>query len=166
MPDPGSTARRRARAQASPAEDGANLTQELEESAGYLLRQAQLAVFTDFVRHQSGPVTTPGQFGLLLVIGKHPGRTQSELGDALGIRRTNLVPVLDQFETLGLVRRAPCLRDRRANRLYLTRAGEAILKRATAAHQKHESRITDLLGETGRRKLMELLNKLRAIGQA
>ena len=164
MPDPVSTARKRVRAEASPLEDGANLTQELEELAGYRLRQAQLAVYTDFVRHQSGPVTTPGKFALLLVIGKHPGRTQSELGDALGIRRTNLVPVLDQFETLGLVRRASCLRDRRANRLYLTRAGEAILERSMAVQQKHESRITELLGEAGRRKLMELLNKLRAIG--
>lgn len=165
MSQPGPAARRRARAEAPPSGDGVNLTRELEQSVGYLLRQAQLAVFADFVRYQSGPVTTPGKFGLLLVIGRHPGRTQGELGDALGIRRTNLVPVLDHFEKLGLVQRAPCLRDRRANRLFLTRSGQAVLERAGAAQQKHEARITELLGETGRRKLMELLGKLHAVGQ-
>jgi DNA-binding MarR family transcriptional regulator len=146
--------------------DTAELTRELEMSVGYVLRRAQLAVFADFIAGQSGPVSRPGQFALLTVIGTRSGVTQTQLCDALGIKRANLVVAIDRFERLGLVRREQCSVDRRANRLHLTAAGTQLLSRATHAQSKHEARITALLGTNGRRLLIELLNKLRTLPEA
>jgi DNA-binding MarR family transcriptional regulator len=146
--------------------DTAELTRGLEMSVGYVLRRAQLAVFADFIAAQSAPVSRPGQFALLALIGTQPGVTQTQLCDALGIKRANLVVAIDQFERLGLVRREQCSVDRRANRLQLTPAGTQALSRAAEAQRKHESRITALLGANGRRVLIELLNKLRTLSRA
>lgn len=136
---------------------------ELESHVGYLLRRAQLAVFADFTSAQSGPVPRPGQFSVLYVIGRHPGLSQAQLCGALGIKRANLVAVLDQFESLGLARREASARDRRANRLYLTAAGEAALAQGIEAQRRHETRIASLLGADGRRQLLALLEKLCAL---
>lgn len=133
---------------------------ELDQHVGYALRRAQLAVFADFIAGQRGPVARPGQFSVLAVIGTSPGITQSQLCAALGIKRANLVAVIDQFESLGLARRLPSATDRRSNRLQLTSAGQRALQSARGAQAKHEARIVKLLGAEGRRELLELLAKL------
>ena len=141
-----------------------DLVAELEADVGYVLRRAQLAVFADFSLGQRGPVSRPGQFAVLSVIGRHPGLSQAQLCEALSIKRANLVAVLDQFEALGLARREACADDRRANRLYLTPSGERALQMARDAQREHEARITQALGSAGRRELLALLEKLRALG--
>jgi DNA-binding MarR family transcriptional regulator len=139
--------------------------QELESDVGYVLRRAQLAVFADFTLSQRGPISRPGQFAVLSVIGRHPGLSQAQLCEALSIKRANLVAVLDNFEAHGLARREACADDRRANRLYLTALGERALQTAREAQREHEARITQLLGAAGRRELLALLEKLRALGK-
>jgi len=141
----------------------AELTRELEASVGYVLRRAQLAVFADFIASQSGAVVRPGQFAVLLVIGMHAGLTQNQLCEALAIKRANLVAMLDEFESLGFVRRVPCSRDGRAKRLHLSTAGAKVLSQAVDAQKRHEARITAALGAIGRRQLIDLLNRLRTL---
>jgi DNA-binding MarR family transcriptional regulator len=141
------------------------LVEELESDVGYVLRRAQLAVFADFALSQRGPVSRPGQFAVLSVIGRHPGLSQTQLCEALAIKRANLVTVLDDFEARGLARREACADDRRANRLFLTPSGERALLMACEAQREHEARITQLLGVAGRRELLVLLEKLRALGK-
>jgi len=141
------------------------IAQELEADVGYVLRRAQLAVFADFTSGQRGPVSRPGQFAVLSLIGRHPGLSQAQLCEALDIKRANLVAVLDRFEALGLARREPSADDRRANRLYLTPSGERSLQAAREAQREHEARIAQLLGSAGRRELLALLQKLRELGK-
>jgi DNA-binding MarR family transcriptional regulator len=153
-------------APAAPARAGTReFVAELEADVGYVLRRAQLAVFADFTLSQRGPVSRPGQFAVLTVIGRHPGLSQAQLCEALSIKRANLVAVLDHFEALGLARREACADDRRANRLYLTPLGERALQTAREAQREHEARITQALGSAGRRELLVLLEKLRALGE-
>ncbi len=130
-----------------------------------MVRRAQLAVFADFSAAQSGAVATPGQFSVLAVIGCNAGLSQSQLGDALGIKRANLVAVIDHLESLGLVRRDPSAIDRRSNRLQLTDAGARALQKAVADQAKHEERITRLLGTSGRAVLLKQLAKLCQLGR-
>src|SRR5579863_5808595 len=85
----------------------------LDRHVGYMLRRAQLAVFGDFIACQRGAVTRPGQFSILAVIDGNPGLSQSRVCAALGIKRANLVAVIDELETLGLVRRDASAKDRR-----------------------------------------------------
>jgi DNA-binding MarR family transcriptional regulator len=145
------------------APDSADLG-DLEQHVGYLLRRAQLAVFADFSAVQSGPVTRPGQFSVLAVIGRNPGLSQSRLCETLAIKRANLVAVIDNLESLDLVRRDPSTTDRRSNRLQLTAVGERVLKRAIDDQAKHEARLTRLLGAAGRAALIRQLTKLCELG--
>jgi DNA-binding MarR family transcriptional regulator len=133
---------------------------ELAEQVGYLLRRAQLAVFADFRARQRGPVASPGEYSVLAVIGRNPGLSQSQLCTTLGIKRANLVAVIDHLESLGLARRVPSATDRRSNRLQLTASGQRALKTALDDQARQEARIIDLLGVAGRRTLLRQLAKL------
>jgi DNA-binding MarR family transcriptional regulator len=137
---------------------------DLDQHVGYMLRRAQLAVFADFTAAQSGLVSRPGQFSVLAVIARNPGLSQSQLCDALAIKRANLVAVIDHLESLELVRRDPSRTDRRSNRLQLTAGGERALKKAVDDLAKHEARITSLLGVAGRAALLKQLAKLCELG--
>jgi DNA-binding MarR family transcriptional regulator len=147
------------------AAPGAAAPGDLEEHVGYMLRRAQLAVFADFTASQRGVVTRPGQFSVLALIGRNPGITQSRLCAALGVKRANLVAVIDQMETLKLARREMSPTDRRANRLRLTNLGQRTLRQALADQAKHEARITALLGTDARRALLKQLAKLCELGR-
>jgi DNA-binding MarR family transcriptional regulator len=133
---------------------------DIGQQVGYLLRRAQLAVFADFSARQRGPIARPGEYSVLAVIGRNPGLSQSQLCAALGIKRANLVAVIDHLESLGLARRDLSAADRRSNRLQLTAAGQRALQTAVETQAKQEARITRLLGVAGRRALLKQLAKL------
>jgi DNA-binding MarR family transcriptional regulator len=137
---------------------------DLDQHVGYMLRRAQIAVFADFIATQRGSVTRPGQFSVLSVIGRNPGITQSQLCATLGIKRANLVAVIDHFEALDLARREPSKTDRRSNRLRLTDAGQRTLQMALDDLSAHEARIMNLLGTAGKQALLKLLAKLCELG--
>lgn len=132
----------------------------LDKQVGYMLRQAQLAVFADFIAGQKGSVARPGQFSILAVIERNPGLSQSRVCAALGIKRANLVAVIDHLESLGLVRRDTSTSDRRSNRLQLTPAGQRALRSALNGQALQEARITRLLGVAGRQTFLKQLAKL------
>jgi DNA-binding MarR family transcriptional regulator len=144
---------------------GAPALGDLEDQVGYMLRRAQLAVFADFTASQRGAVTRPGQFAVLAVIGRNPGITQSQLCATLGVKRANLVAVIDQLEATDLARRELSSTDRRSNRLRLTASGQRALQQALADQAKHEARITHLLGADGKRALLKQLAKLSELGR-
>ncbi len=148
------------KADAPPADLG-----DLADHVGYMLRRAQIAVFADFSRGQHGPVARPGQFSVLAVIGRNPGLSQAQLCAALGIKRANLVAVIDHFESLGLARREASATDRRSNALHLTPAGEQALRRGLEDQAEHEARVTRLLGAAGRAHLLEQLEMLCTLGK-
>jgi DNA-binding MarR family transcriptional regulator len=154
----------RARARARRHGAAAAEVGDLDQHVGYMLRRAQIAVFADFIATQRGSVTRPGQFSVLSVIGRNPGITQSQLCATLGIKRANLVAVIDHFESLDLARREPSKTDRRSNRLRLTDAGQRTLQMALDDQSAHEARIMNLLGSAGKQALLKLLAKLCELG--
>ena len=68
----------------------------------------------------------PAQYSVLAVIERNPGLSQTRLADALGIKKTNLVAMIDDLERRGLARRMPTERDRRSYALFLTPKGKAL----------------------------------------
>jgi DNA-binding MarR family transcriptional regulator len=56
--------------------------------------------------------------------------SMSELAAALGIERPNATALVDELESLGLVRRGPHPTDRRAKLVETTRKGKALARRA------------------------------------
>ena len=85
----------------------------LPELIGYVLRRAQLAVFQDFFAAFAPFDIRPAQFSVLTIIERNPGLTQTQVAEALGIKRTNFVGMLDELEKRGLAERRQA-RDKRS----------------------------------------------------
>lgn len=127
---------------------------------GYHLRRAQVAVFSDFAGQMAGEQITPGQFGVIALIGANPGLTQSALARAVGIERSTMVAVIDTLESRGIVDRRASPVDRRSYALVLTGTGQEMLARLKPMVADHEARIGGGLTDDERRQLIRLLQKL------
>jgi DNA-binding MarR family transcriptional regulator len=79
----------------------------------------------------------PQQHQTLLAIKGSPGRDHAsvgELAERLQLRPHSMVGLVDRLARRKLVRRTPSPADRRRREIRLTRRGEAILARLSAAH--------------------------------
>ena len=132
----------------------------LPELIGYVLRRAQLVVFQDFFAAFAPFDIRPAQFSVLTVIERNPGLTQSQVAEALGIKRTNFVGMLDALEARGLTERRQAARDKRSYALYLTTEGSALVRRLKPVLKAHESRVVGKVGEEGRAALITLLQQI------
>ena len=132
----------------------------LPELIGYVLRRAQLAVFQDFFGAFAPFDIRPAQFSVLTVIERNPGLTQSQVAEALGIKRTNFVGMLDELERRGLAERRQTARDKRSYALHLTTEGAALMRRLKPVLKAHESRMVGKVGEDGRDALIALLREI------
>ena len=129
----------------------------LPGQVGFLMRRAGLAMSQDFLRTFADVAIRPAQYGVLLIIENNPGLKQAGMSVALGIKRTNLVALLDGLEERGFVRREAATGDRRSYALYLTSKGIALMQRLRELHELHESRMIARIGEDGRAQLLALL---------
>jgi DNA-binding MarR family transcriptional regulator len=127
---------------------------------GYMLRRAQIAVFQDVFRAFAEVGIRPAQFSVLTAIAHNPGRTQSQIAVALGIKRTNFVALIDGLERRGLAERRPAPRDRRSHALHLTGAGKATVRRLNRMVDKLEAGMIRRIGRDRRAVLLELLRRL------
>ena len=126
---------------------------------GYQLRLAQLGVFRDFERSVGALGVSPGRVGVLVIIEANAGLAQSRLAEAVGLDRSTLVPLLDQFEAAGYVERRAGP-DRRTNGLWLTATGKRFLRQVKNAVAAHEARILASFAAAERATLFELLGRL------
>lgn len=136
----------------------------LGEVIGYQLRRAQLTVFDDFIRSFAEHNIRPSQYGVLTVIERNPGSSQAAVAQSLGIKRSNFVKLIDEFERRKLVVRRQVAGDRRANALYLTKAGQSAIEELHALRIAHETRVGALVGSPEERKVfLEQLSRLSAL---
>lgn len=131
---------------------------------GYVLRRTQSAVFADFAATfaKAGEALTPGEFGLLVLVERNPGLSQTALARALGIDRSTLVPILDRLQGRGLLVRRPSPTDGRTHALALTAPGRTTLGQFSRLVRRHERRIARRLSSDETRLLIELLEKVRS----
>lgn len=156
------------RARAEAAEDApraaagrpAIVAGRLEHLLGYAVRRAQVRVFQDFAVEMKEFGLTPGQLGALLLIEANKGLSQSELGTALGIDRSSVVPLIDRLQRRGWVRRAARASDRRAHALELAPGGIALMQRLLPRLEAHEQRIAAGLSAAERERLFDLLARM------
>ena len=113
--------------------------------------------FQDFIRALASVDIRPAQFSVLVVIGANSGISQADLADTLGIERARLVRLLDRLEKRGLTERLASPLDRRSHALHLTRAGQALLKRAKALAAAHEATLVGRLGAEHHKLMLEVL---------
>ncbi len=136
------------------------LTNSLESRLGYQLRRASAVMMADLARELSDLDMRPAEVTTLLVIAENPDCSQTEVGQALAIKRANMVPIISRLMERGLVDRRRL--DGRSHALTLTSAGQAIAKEALARIDRHEARFTELLGEADADVMFRCLPVIRA----
>ncbi|MEU3010887.1 MarR family winged helix-turn-helix transcriptional regulator [Nocardia asteroides] len=97
---------------------------------------------------------------VLLGLGEQPVYTQAALAKAVRADKTRIIPVLDDLQRRGLIRREPDPADRRVNLIELTAAGADLRDRAQADIQEQERRLLADLTAEDRRTFLRVLQTL------
>lgn len=128
---------------------------------GYQLRRAQLSVFHRFSVAFDHLDLRPAEYSTLVLIAENPGRKQTEIADALQIKRANFVALVTRLADRGLILREQSATDRRANALYLTDCGKQFLAGAIRVQDELEHELVQMLGgDAARGQLLDLLQRL------
>ena len=148
--------------QESPVGQGTRLdTKATDDIVGYRLRRAQLNVFNRFRSVFADMEIGPADYAMLVLVADNPGRRQSDIADALGIKQANFVTLVQALEGRGLIERRPAAADKRVKALHLTPLGIAFVDKARARHDALESELISRLGDAeARDTLLSLLEKL------
>lgn len=132
----------------------------LNDSFGYLLRRAQIAVFQRFFELFAKFDIRPAQYSILTVIESNPGLSQTRLANSLGIKKTNLVAIIDIFEERDLARRELLENDRRSHALYLTPKGIALIGQLHRLDAEIDQSISQLMNGDERRRFCNVLRQV------
>lgn len=131
----------------------------LEGLIGYAMRRAQMQVFQHLVECLAPYDLRPAQFSALAIIAQNPGPTQAELAKALHIEPPQVVPLLNKLEQAGLALRIRNKTDKRSYGLYLSKAGEQLLKALYGIAEDSDRAATANLDDNERQQLLALLTK-------
>lgn len=135
------------------------LTNALESRLGYQLRRASAVMMADLSRELADLDLRPAEVTTLLVIAENPDCSQTEVGQALAIKRANMVPIISRLMERGLVERRRL--DGRSHALTLTDAGREAADNAAARIDRHEARFTDILASEDVCALLRSLPTIR-----
>lgn len=123
---------------------------------------AQAAIVTDQVF--DGQMGSGGlrrvEFTILALVEANPDVTARQLARALAVTPPNIAIWLDRLEQRGLVHRTRSESDARVQHIRLSRAGTALVRRATQALLEAERATLAALSEAERAMLIELLHKV------
>lgn len=101
----------------------------------------------------------PRHLVALTVLRDHGGSTQQSLSEVLEIDRTNLVGLLNELESEGLIERRRSSEDRRRHTVHVTPLGAERLAEAECALAAAEDEILARLDEGQRESLYLLLQQ-------
>ncbi len=132
----------------------------LPELLGYQLRRAQLTVFQHFAGALGDQNVSPGQVGLLVLVSRNPGISQTALAKAIGVERSTLGEAIDRLLKRRLLLRKPAPQDRRSYALRLSASGEKFLDDFVPRLLRHEEEVAGNLSPKERKTLIELLGRL------
>ncbi|MFF3227579.1 MarR family winged helix-turn-helix transcriptional regulator [Nocardia suismassiliense] len=99
-------------------------------------------------------------YAVLLGLGKEPVYTQAALAKSINADKTRIIPVLDELQQGGLIRREPDPADRRVNLVSITPAGRGLRDRVQAEIQEVENRLLSELPAADRRVFLRSLQTL------
>lgn len=135
-------------------------TSYLESLLGYNARRAALTVIEVFLEAMAPYELRPVDFSVLSLVAHNPGITSRQLCTTLGILPPNLVGLVNGLEKRELIVRQPHPRDGRAMALYLTAAGEKLVRDAEKTAAELEAGVAARLTPAELKTLIKLLQKI------
>ncbi|MGB0663388.1 MAG: MarR family winged helix-turn-helix transcriptional regulator [Pontibacterium sp.] len=134
----------------------------LDSLIGYKLRLAQVNMFSIFTERCAEFDITPGLFGVLAIVERNPGLTQTAIANALGNDRSVMVSVVDRLEKMNVVQRKPSVSDRRSHALYLTDHGEALYQQLLEKVLAHEKELMNSFTKEEQTLMIDVLARIAA----
>lgn len=132
----------------------------LTDTIGFRLRVAQIAAYRRFEGSLTRHGIAPRYLGLLGIIETHPGQPQSRLAEAIALKRSSIVPIIDRLEADGLVERRPSATDRRHKSVWLTPKGKRVVTELKLRAQVQEERMSKGMTMAERQTLLNLLDHI------
>lgn len=138
--------------------------EELDGLLGYRMRRAQGAMHRDYMASVAGLDLTQKQTATLWLIHSNPGVSQVSIASALGMDRATMMAVTDRLEDRALLIRKRSEVDRRRQELYLTPAGQTMLRKVKTRIAEHEARFKALFKPAELAALLAALKKFPDLG--
>jgi DNA-binding MarR family transcriptional regulator len=146
-----------------PRNDAVLLADPLTERLGYQLRRVSVAMMADLSARLVPLGLRPAEATILLLVGANAGCRQGEIGEALGIKRANMVPLMARLVDGGLVARARA--DGRSHALSLTARGAAKVAAINKLLDRQEALFQSSLDDRSLKNLLGALATLRRVGE-
>src|SRR6201989_2017481 len=127
---------------------------------GYLFRRMQQIAVAIFVEECKAYDLTPVQYAALAAIRAHPGIDATRLSAVIAFDRSTLGNVIERLESKAWVERKPSRDDKRIKLLYLTKAGEALLRSIMPSVDRAQARMLQPLKPADRQALLALITPL------
>ncbi|HEX4377450.1 MAG TPA: MarR family transcriptional regulator [Steroidobacteraceae bacterium] len=140
------------------------LINPLDDYLGYQLRRAALVTISLLNDAYAEIELTSTEAMVLRFASVNPGCTQSDMGRSLGVKRTNMVPIVSGLIARGLLERTAA--DGRSHALQLSPKGVERHRRLTEISLQHEQYFFGDLTKRQRQELMQALQTLRRKGEA
>ena len=141
------------------ANEPAALADPMAARLGYQLRRASVQMMADLGASMTSIDLRPTEATILLLVGANPGCRQGEVGETLGIKRANMVPLIAGLIKKGLVSRARA--DGRSHALTLTAAGRARTAAFNKLLDRQEAEFRSRLDQKSLTNLLAALTTLR-----
>jgi DNA-binding MarR family transcriptional regulator len=134
----------------------------LADNLGFHIRIASIAL-ERALKRLAGEDMRMGYFPVLLIIKLNPQATQTAIAEAVGLRRSSLVPILKKLEQFGWIERSGHEGDKRANRIRLTPKGEKACTEIACDVEGIEDSARAALGNRSYTRLVDLLKEVQVI---
>jgi DNA-binding MarR family transcriptional regulator len=135
-------------------------TTTLGRLVGYRLRRASAVFASDFAVTLEGTGIRQIPMGILAVVADNPGINQGTVGRLLGIKRANMVPLINELIEAGLIVRETDPTDRRAFTLDMSAEGKRMLVDCIARIEAHEERLLSGFTAAEKATLLDLLERI------
>lgn len=132
----------------------------LENSAGFVMRIAQLTVFERFFALLGESDLRTSEFTVLVAVAENPGIRQGVIADVLKIKWSNMTKLVRGLEDRGLVERQVPPHDRRSVVLRVTDRGRRQIEAASDRMDRCDRAALSMLDDRERAQLIALSRKI------
>ncbi|WP_051236724.1 MarR family winged helix-turn-helix transcriptional regulator [Ottowia thiooxydans] len=128
-------------------------------------RRLQLWTASEQDRYTSadGPAPSPAQGGVLFVLLKNDGATMGELAKELDLVPSAVSGLVQRMEALEWVRRRPCVKDARTQRVWIQPLGSAQLPSLREALGRINAQLTAGFSEAELQTVVRWLEHVKSI---
>jgi DNA-binding MarR family transcriptional regulator len=133
---------------------------ELEHSAGFVMRIAQLTAFERFFAVLGSSDIRISEFTVLIAVAENPGIRQGVIADVLKIKWSNMTKLVRGLEDRGLVERHIPPDNRRSVVLRVTEKGCRQIERSAEAMYRSDRMALSMLDDQEHAQLVALSRKI------